>query len=143
MNVQKNTPLPDSVIDIILKRLTDGEIKTLLVIYRYTWGVVENPVTDHRAQRAWISNNLLQKVTGLSARTINRTIDGLVHKKLIRVTNRAGDELHSSNQRSGTSQLYFEPVVPQKWNKDDKYAYCCSCLHGPQSRRFTLRGLLE
>lgn len=143
MNTPNVTPIPDSIFDMMFPRMNEGEVKTLLTIYRYTWGVVENSVTNKRKDRAWLPNDFFQDVTGLSARTINRAIDSLARKKLIRVTSRHGTTLDAPRKRMGNRRLYFEPIPPERWNKCDPYIACSMWDNYSPFERFTLQDLLD
>jgi len=106
MNLVKTTPVPNVVFDQLMCNLSMGELKVLLVIIRKTLGW--KGTGNERKRRDWISTSQLMQVAGISRRVISGAISSLVQKKIIRITNSAGNELNCATERKGQIRLYFE-----------------------------------
>ena len=111
MKKTNTTPLPNALFDDLLASLSLSELKVLLLIFRHTWGKIENPITGSRKPRSWIPGKILQIQSGMSPRSINRAIRNLVDLRFIKVTNTYGESLDTTEERNGAPRLYFEPRV--------------------------------
>lgn len=99
------TKVPNVIFDHILKELKGAELKILLIILRQTRGwVLRN---GQRKQRDRISRGYFMTKTGLSNKSISDSIDLLLKKKLIRVTDYNRYILHSPTKRQGKSHIYY------------------------------------
>ncbi|HVT12607.1 MAG TPA: replication protein [Fimbriimonadaceae bacterium] len=83
-----STPLPNLLVDRLLPRLRDTELRLLLVILRQTWG--------WHKERDWLSHAQLKDKTGRASAALSRAIAVLVQSNLIVVRNRSGEALESS-----------------------------------------------
>lgn len=109
---KQTTHVPNFIFDIHLPNLTEAELKTLLIIIRQTFGWRDR-YTGERKTRDRISHAQFCVKTGLSKRIVSKTIQTLVVKDLIRITDYRGDELKQAFERKGKTHLYYgiaEPV---------------------------------
>lgn len=111
MSLHRTTPVPNVLLDVLMYSLTPGEVITLLVVVRQTYGFVQHPYTTKRKTRAWISVSVFKQKGGLSRPTIASAIQGLITKKLVRVTDSNGKLLHDSKERAKAHKLFFEPTI--------------------------------
>lgn len=111
------TQVPNLVFDILLPTLTLAEIKLLLIIIRQTNGWFDE-ATKRRKIRDRISHSQFIKKSGLSRRIVIATIQKLIDKKLINVTDDKGSPLHCPTERKGKRRLYYETM----FKKECKYA---------------------
>lgn len=107
MKYQQTTQIPNVVFDVHLTTLTFAELKILLCIMRQTYGWVTRK--GQRKKRDRISHNQFETKTGLSRRIISQTIQSLIVKQLIRVTDYQGNILHYPNDRKGKVGIYYAP----------------------------------
>ena len=117
MIYQQSTQVPNVVFDKLLTTLTFGEFKVLMVIIRQTYGWVDQR-TGKRKNRDRISHGQFMQKTGLSRRMISKTLQSLVSKGLVTVTDRIGNFLHQPEKRKGVSWMYYsfqtEPPQPRR-----------------------------
>ncbi len=104
--LKHSTQVPNAIFDVYIKRLKPSEVLVLLVIVRQTLGWLD--LQGKRKTRDWISQKQFVIKTGLSARTISRSIDSLIEKRLILATDFAYSPLKTSKQRKGKSRIYYE-----------------------------------
>lgn len=110
--LRNSTQVPNHLLDKQLPLLKPSEILVLLVIVRQTYGwVLPN---GKRKSRDWISQKLFVQKTGLSRRTISRSIDSLIQKEIIKATDYKGQLLSKSYQRKGRSRVYFQYLLKSK-----------------------------
>ncbi len=111
MDFKEITPVPNSIFDVHLPKLSPAVLKVLLVIIRGTYGWV-NKVTGKRKERDRITSGQFIRKTGLAKRTISSAIQTLLEKGLISVTSYQGKDLSSSLSRKGKSYIYyaFQPM---------------------------------
>lgn len=113
MNYKQSTQVPNRIFDELLPLLSMAELKILLVIIRQTYGWI-NPETKRRKQRDRISHAQFISKTGLSRRIIITTIQKLLNKHYIKITNQCGELLHLPEQRKGKRRLYYEVALRKK-----------------------------
>lgn len=118
MNYQKTTHVPNTLFDVHLPQLTFSELKILLYIIRQTNGwKLKN---GKRKQRDRITYGQFETKTGISRRTISETIQSLITKHLIKVTDYHGTILHSPSQRKGKVGIYYTPLLQTNAAKSSK-----------------------
>ena len=101
------TQVPNNVFDILLPKLTMAELKLLLIIIRQTNGWLHNK-TKRRKTRDRISHNQFIQKSGLSRRIVIATIQKLIDKELIIVTDDERTPLRSPTERKGKRRLYYQ-----------------------------------
>jgi len=109
MNYQQTTQIPNVVFDMHLTTLVFSELKILLYILRQTYGWITKK--GSRKQRDRITYKQFEIKTGLSRRIISQTIQSLILKQLIRVTDYSGNLLHTPDDRKGKVGIYYAPWV--------------------------------
>ncbi len=100
------TKVPNTLFDKHLPNLTLAELKLLLVILRQTIGWKEKK-TGRRKTRDRITHQFFMKKTGLSRKVISKTIQALVVKEYISITDFKGELLDAPHKRKGKSYLYY------------------------------------
>lgn len=106
MNYSRTTQTPNEVFDLYLPFLSESELKVLLIILRRTIGFTDPKNRNQRVARAWITQKLFMKLTGLSNRAVSTAIDSLQKREIIRVYNSFGQVLVSREERRH-ARLYF------------------------------------
>ena len=96
--------------DEYLPRLTEAELKTLIIIIRKTigWGI----------RKAKITRSYIALKTGLSKKSVSQGIQLLESKKLIRIVDQHGKK-YSVHRRKYANDLHFELRIPPS----AKYTY--------------------
>ncbi|MBI5707282.1 MAG: replication protein [Armatimonadetes bacterium] len=104
--IQGTTPVSNLLLDKIMPRLRDTEIRILLVVSRQTVGWLQADGTRKKAD--WLSHFQLKRKTGRSSAAISKAIDVLVRAKLIVVRDSFGVPLMSARaRRQSHSRLCF------------------------------------
>jgi len=130
MKYQKTTHVPNIIFDVHLPKLTFSELKILLYITRQTYGwKLKNGKRKHRDR---ITYGQFVTKTGISRRTISETIQSLITKHLIRVTDYKGNILHSPSQRKGKVGIYYTPLLQTNAINSNKV---CKQKHIPMQNR--------
>lgn len=107
MYYKQTTQTPNEIFDIHLTELTFSELKILLHIIRKTYGwVLKN---GKRKERDRITYRQFHNSTGISLRSIPDTVQSLILKQLIRVTDYHGNLLHTPQERKGKTRIYYSP----------------------------------
>lgn len=112
MDYKYTTHVPNELFDKHLPHLSYAELKLLLIIIRQTQGWVDTK-TGKRKVRDRISRTMFMNKTSLSRRVISHTIQSLVTKELITVTNYTGNELAFPEERKGQFLYYSLYSPPQ------------------------------
>ncbi|MCG3165602.1 MAG: hypothetical protein POELPBGB_01370 [Bacteroidia bacterium] len=105
MDYKYTTHVPNELFDKHLPHLTFAELKILLIIIRQTQGWVDTK-TGKRKVRDRISRTMFMAKTNLSRRVISHTIQSLISKELITVTDYTGAELPAPDERKGQFLYY-------------------------------------
>lgn len=101
-----STQVPNILFDEYLPKLTESELKILLVITRQTSGWIDKH-TGRRKTRDRISQSQFRIKTGLSIRTVSETLKSLSNQGLIAITDANHQLLQNSLQRRGKTKLYY------------------------------------
>ena len=104
--IQGTTPVSNFLLDKVMPRLRDTELRLLLIVIRQTSGWLQADGTRKKAD--WLSHFQLKRKTGRSSAAISKAIDVLVRAKLIQVRDLFGIPLMSANaRRQSHSRLCF------------------------------------
>lgn len=104
--ISHSTQVPNDILDEHLPHLKPSEVLVLLIIVRQTLGWVNK--NGKRKVRDWISQRQFIRKTGLSARTISRSIDRLIAKGMVRATDYRRTPLTNAHQRKGRTRIYYQ-----------------------------------
>jgi hypothetical protein len=103
-------PVPAILIDRLLPRLTDTELRVLLVVIRQTLGWVDSPGSGQQARkrRDWISQSQLMGKTGKSRDSVSRAVGALVEAGLVIVEKPSGEPLANAyDRKKARTRLYY------------------------------------
>lgn len=95
----KYTKVPNVILDNHLRTLSPVELKLLLVVVRQTIG--------WKKPKDRISHAQFIKKTGISRKVISKTIQSLINKHLIEITDFNGNQLNTPQKRKGKLYLYY------------------------------------
>lgn len=107
MNYRNTTQTPNTLFDHHLPYLSGSELKVIMIILRRTHGQFDPSQPSCRLHRAWVSQKLFSKLTGLSGRAVSTAIASLMRKKLIEVKDEAGKSRASRESRKRAVRLFF------------------------------------
>ena len=101
-------PVPTWLVDEVMPRLRDTELRVLLVVVRQTLGWQEGPDPMHRKERDWLTQSQLLRRTGRASEAVSRAVDALVRAGLIEVLDQAGSALVTpAERRRHLRRLYY------------------------------------
>ena len=103
-------PVPSILIDRLLPRLTDTELRVLLVVIRQTLGWVDSQGANQQARkrRDWISQSQLMGKTGKSRDSVSRAVGALVDAGLVVVEKSSGELLTNAyDRKKARTRLYY------------------------------------
>jgi hypothetical protein len=108
MSLHYTTPVPNDFFSII-PTLSDSELRVLLLTIRQTYGWICTK-TKRRKQRDKMTYSFIIKRTGLYRSCLSTTIQSLINKKVLKVTNYSGHVLDTPQKRKGIRFLFYEYV---------------------------------
>lgn len=107
MNYKQTTQVPNEIFDTQLSQLSHSELKILLYVIRQTYGwKLKN---GKRKTRDRISHSQFISKCNISRRILSPTIQSLILKQLIRVTDFKENLLHTPESRKGKVGIYYAP----------------------------------
>jgi hypothetical protein len=109
MDIKRTTHVPNILFDEYMRSLNLAELKILLLIIRQTYGWVDTK-TGGRKVRDRISHSQFMSKSGLSRRIISDTVQHLIIKQLIAVTDTYGKDLNDPKQRKGRQYLFYQTI---------------------------------
>lgn len=118
MLIINTTAVPNLLFERILKELKEAELKVLLIIIRQTNGWVYQG-TNRRKTRDYITYNQFRFKTGLSRRIIGKSIQALIDKGYIFVSDYNNTSLCNPSQRKGKRFIYYSHKLNFKSSSKD------------------------
>lgn len=106
MSLNHTTPVPNELFEYI-PTLTHAELRVLLVVIRQTYGWIDM-TTGKRKIKDRLTYDFIIKKTGVYRTILSETIQSLVDKKLLLVTDKLGNVLDTAKKRSGQWFLFFQ-----------------------------------
>lgn len=95
------TQVPNLVLDQWMPRLTDVELRVLLVVIRQTLGWEEDAKTGRRKEVDWISRSQLMLKTGRSIKHISNAVKSLIEvHHIVEACDEKGRSLETAQKRS-------------------------------------------
>lgn len=115
MPLQNTTPVPNEFFSL-LSCLTDHEVRFLLLVIRQTWGW-QGP-NKKRKQRDRMTYGYISKKTGLYRACLSATIQSLIDKRLLHISDESGNVMDIPSKRKGKRHLYYEYLRKGVYNSD-------------------------
>ena len=106
MAIPNTTPTPNELYNGEMAKMTDTELRIVLITTRATLGWEKDKETKMRKQEDWISHYQLIKKSGRSSRSITKAIDNCVKMGWIEIRDKNGELLNTKNKRIG-NKMYF------------------------------------
>lgn len=107
--LHQTTPVPNEIFDIHFSNLTHAELRLLLIVIRQTYGWKDQK-TNNRKERDRMTHSFLINKTGLYRTILSQTIQSLITKGLLVVSDKYGTSLPHSHDRQGKHFLYYQHV---------------------------------
>jgi len=104
--IPNTTPTPNWLYNGEMKKMSDTELRVVLVVTRHTLGWIENKETGMRKQEDWISHSSLIKESGKSSRAISNAVANCVERGWIETRDKNGQILLTANERRRRRVFY-------------------------------------
>ena len=104
--IPNTTPTPNELFNGEMIKMSDTELRIVLIVTRSTLGWISDKETGMRKREDWLSHSQLIKKTGRSGRAISTAIEGCMKNKWIEVRNKEGKLLKTKEERVG-NKMYF------------------------------------
>ena len=109
--IPRSTPVPNLILDQLLPKLRDTELRVLLVIVRSTLGWVDR-YTGNRKERERISSHQFKTRTGRESAAISKALEELSKVGLIVITTERGVALRTPFERRRARTKLFYSLHP-------------------------------
>ena len=114
------TQVPNVVLDELLPRLKDVELRVLLIVIRQTLGWVEDLETGRRKEKDWISVHQFEIKTGCKRWAIGKAISSLIQADPIEAYSEDGRLLVTSRERQMAGSKIFYRLKTRQSNLFEK-----------------------
>ena len=104
--IPNTTPTPNWLYNGEMKKMSDTELRVVLIITRHTLGWIENKETGMRKQEDWISHTKLINISGKSSPAISKAVNNCVEHGWIETRDKNGNLLLTSNERRRRRVFY-------------------------------------
>ena len=105
--IPNTTPTPNELYNGEMKKMSDTELRVVLIVTRATLGWVIDKETGMRKTEDWISHNQLIKKSGKSSRAISYAVDSCVKKRWIETRDETGKLLKTAEERKLLGKKIF------------------------------------
>ena len=106
MAIPNTTPTPNELYNGEMKKMTDTELRVVLMVTRQTLGWELDKETGTRKKEDWISRSQIIEKTGRTGRAISTAIESCIKSGWIEARDMSGNLLDSPQKRSGNKIVY-------------------------------------
>jgi len=106
MAIPNTTPTPNELYNGEMKKMTDTELRVVLLVTRATLGWEEDKETKMRKKEDWISYFQLKQRSGRGYTALAKAIDGCIKKGWIEARDSEGNLLNTKAKRIGRKIFY-------------------------------------
>lgn len=106
MAIPNTTQTPNIIFNGLMKKMTDTELRVVLMVVRATFGWIEDKETGMRKEEDWISHYQLKAKTGRQSGALSKAIDGCIKKDWIEARDKEGNLLDTKGKRKGKNIFY-------------------------------------
>jgi hypothetical protein len=106
MAIPNTTPTPNELYNGEMNKMSDTELRVVLVVTRATLGWELDPITKTRKKEDWISSSQIKEKTGRSGRAISTAIESSIKNGWIEARDSKGELLDTPQKRAG-KKIYF------------------------------------
>jgi len=108
MALPNTTPTPNKLYNGEMNKMTDTELRVVLIVTRATLGWIANKQTGMRKKEDWISHTQLIKKSGRSSRAISMAVNSCVQQNWIETRTEDGKLLKTPQERkSYGKRIYY------------------------------------
>ena len=104
--IPNTTPTPNELYNGEMKKMTDTELRVVLIVTRATLGWEEDKETKMRKKEDWISYYQLKQKSGRGYTALSQAIDNCIKKGWIEARDREGKILDVKEKRHG-KRIYY------------------------------------
>lgn len=104
--IPNTTPTPNWLYNGEMKKMSDTELRVVLLVTRSTLGWIQDKVTGMRKQEDWISHTQLIERSGKSSSAISRAVNSCVNHGWIETRDKNGNILKTPNERRRRRVFY-------------------------------------
>ncbi len=120
MAIPNTTPTPNELYNGEMKKMSDTELRVVLIVTRATLGWEVNHETGMRKQEDWLSKSQLIKKTGRGSTAITNAIEGCIKHKWVEARDKDGELLNTASKREKNGgkifyrlgQIFLERIQP-------------------------------
>ncbi len=106
MAIPNTTPTPNELYNGEMKKMTDTELRIVLITTRATLGWEIDRETGMRKKEDWISHRQLMLKSGRSSRAISQAIDNCIKQGWIEIRDKNGELLDTKDKRIGNKMFF-------------------------------------
>jgi len=106
MAIPNTTPTPNELYNGEMKKMTDTELRVVLIVTRATLGWEVDKETGMRKKEDWISYYQLKQKSGRGYTALSQAIDNCVKKGWIEARDKEGNILDKKEKRHGKKIFY-------------------------------------
>ena len=106
MAIPNTTPTPNELYNGEMKKMSDTELRVVLVVTRATLGWEIDHQTGMRKQEDWLSLSQIEEKTGRGHTAISEAIESCIQKKWVEARDKNGETLDSPEKRAG-KKIYY------------------------------------
>jgi len=106
--IPNTTPTPNELFNGEMKKMSDAELRVVMIVTRATFGWIIDKKTGLRKEEDWISHSQMVKKSGKSSRAIKYAVQECINKGWIEVRGKDGELLDTGEKRQKYGRkLYY------------------------------------
>ena len=104
--IPNTTPTPNELYNGEMKKMSDTELRVVLVVTRATFGWILDTNTGMRKEEDWINIDQMMKKSGKGNKALSIAIQSCIEKGWIEARSKSGKLLDTAEKRSG-NKIYY------------------------------------
>ena len=134
--IPNTTPTPNELFNTEMKKMSDTELRVVLIVIRSTLGWEVDHTTGMRKTEDWITRSHIEQKAGRGPTSISGAVDGCVKKGWIETRNENGKILKTPAERRHNKIFYRLGKVflgkesPCSESEHGKHSTCSESEHG-------------
>lgn len=105
--IPNTTPTPNELFNGEMRKMSDPELRIVMIVTRATFGWVEDKETGMRKEEDWISHSQMVEKSGKSGRAVNYAIQSCIEHKWIEARDAEGNLLDTAEKRMKHGRKIF------------------------------------
>ncbi len=107
MSIPNTTPTPNELFNGEMRKMTDSELRVVMIVTRATFGWVIDREKGIRKEEDWISHTQMIEKSGKSSRAISYAIKGCIENNWIEARTKEGKLLDTADKRKKHGKRIF------------------------------------